>query len=112
MRTKLFIIALLSVVTVLAHAQQQEWQSTSAMRGAGSAYSPQVTAVGATSVSNSATTTESNYPGLPGGRVVHGFDTGGDTPPGPSPVGDAVLPLMALGLAYAVYRRKRRAVNE
>lgn len=89
----------------------QEWESTSSMQGSGSAYSAQVTAVGATSAADMGTTTTANYsPGRPG-QIRKGFDTGGDTQPGPSPIGDAVLPLAFMALAFAgvIYFRKRRA---
>ena len=45
------------------------------------------------------------------GHIRRGFDIGGDTEPGPSPIGDAVVPLvlaLAVYCAVRVYRRKRR----
>ena len=47
----------------------------------------------------------------PSGNMRKGFDTGGDAGQGPSPIGDAVWPLiLALAVygAVRVYRRKRR----
>ena len=93
----------------------QEWQ-TSSLPGSGSNYAPQVTAVGASvAASEASTTTETYTPGAPG-AIRRGFDTGGESGRSDeSPVGDAVLPLMALAMVYAVYsatrvyRRKRRA---
>lgn len=46
------------------------------------------------------------------GHIRKGFDIGGDVEPGPSPIGDAVLPLLALALAFGAviyFRRKRIA---
>ena len=94
-------------------AQQQEWRSTSAMRTSGSTYSPQITAVGATTVSSMATTTETYSPAkAPGSGPRRGFDTGAETQQSEEfPIGDAVLPLalMALTFAGVVYFRKRKA---
>ena len=89
---------------------QQEWK-TSTMQTSGSAYSSQVTAVGATSAASQATTT---YTSLPGGgpRKTGSFDDapeGGEGDEG-SPIGDAVLPLLLLAMVYSavrVYRRRR-----
>ena len=114
----LWVIGML-LVSVPTLAQQQQWQSTSAMQGTGSAYAPQVTAVGATSVGDMATTTGSAK--APGGprRVGEDYsdDWGhnqhvgeGDTG---SPVGDALIPLLVMSLAFGGYialRRKRTAV--
>lgn len=91
----------------------QEWESTSSMQGSGSAYSAQVTAVGATSAADMGTTTTANYsPGRPG-QVRKGFldpnNPGNQS--NESPIGDAVLPLAFMALAFAgvIYFRKRRA---
>lgn len=95
-------------------AQQQEWRSTSAMRTSGSAYSPQITAVGATTVSSMATTTETYSPAkAPGSGPRRGFDTGAETEQSEEfPVGDAVLPLMICAAVFCgviALRRKRSA---
>ncbi len=96
-------------------AQQQEWKSTSAMQTSGSAYTPQVTAVGATAVTDNATTTESYSPTKGPNRAKRSLD---DTPEvGPigndSPLGDAVLPLMLCACTFLIWRAARpRAVKE
>ncbi len=90
----------------------QDWQSTSTMQGSGSAYSPQVTAVGAAEVTDLATTTESYSPAKGPARARKGFDTGAETGQSSEfPIGDAVLPMMLMSLAFAgvVYFRKRHA---
>lgn len=99
-------------------AQQQEWKSTSSMAGAGSAYSTQVTAVGATSVQSIATTTESYSPAKGPNRAKKdendwGYNHEGGEPGG-SPIGDAILPLSLMAVAFCgvVYlRRRKRAVK-
>lgn len=90
------------------NAQQEQWQ-TSTMQGSGSAYAPQVTPVGATSAVNNATTTETYSPAkAPGGphkSIEYHDDLAGD--PG-SPIGDAVLPLLFLSLAFCALLSLRR----
>ena len=107
----LWVIGML-LVSVPTLAQQQEWQSTSAMQGTGSAYAPQVTAVGATSVGDMATTTTSSPAHVSGPRRDKenpgdiGYKDEG------SPIGDALLPLLVMSLAFGGYvaiRRKRLA---
>jgi hypothetical protein len=109
----LMVIGML-LVGMPVMAQQQEWRSTSAMQTSGSTYMPQVTAVGATAVGSMATTTESYSPAK---APSHGprkdfidINNPGDQSD-EFPVGDAVLPLMMMALAFAgvVYFRKRRA---
>ena len=97
-------------------ARQQEWRSTSVMRTSGSAYSPQITAVGATTVSSMATTTETYSPAkAPGSGPRKGFDTGAETQQSEEfPIGDAVLPLMICAAVFCgviALRRKRFALK-
>ena len=90
----------------------EDWQSTSAMQGTGSSYSPQVTAVGATDANSFATTTTAGSPAkAPGGPRRDKIGGADDKPSSQSPIGDAVLPLalMALTFAGVVYFRKRKA---
>ena len=105
-------VALMALPTM---AQQQEWQSTSTMKGSGSSYSSQVNAVGAVSVHEMATTTsgtssQNNGPHKAKKTIED------DTDPGAlddgSPIGDAVLPLMLMACAYLgmrVYLKRKRA---
>ena len=104
--------ALIACLVPAAAQNPQEWQSTSAMKGAGSSYSSQITAVGATSALSEATTTDNYSPAkAPGGprRVIEdNQDFGGDEA---SPIGDALLPLMLMAMVFTgvIYFRKRRA---
>lgn len=123
MKKIMMIIVMVAAMVLPAMAQQQEWKSTSTMPTSGSTYAPQLTEVGATSAAYQATTTESYSPGARHANARrkensddpwgHNQD-GGDTDEG-FPVGDALLPLLALACVYAVYsatrvyRRKRRA---
>ena len=112
----IMILGALIVCPVLADNQNiEEWKSTSVMQTSGSTYSPPVTAVGAMSAPSEATTTESYSPAKPSGpRRVIGNNQDGGEGSNDSPIGDAVLPLLALVCVYAVYsgtrvyRRKRR----
>ncbi len=111
---KLFMIIMaVALIALPTMAQQQEWKSTSSMQGTGSSYAPQVTSVGATTVSEMATTTETYSPAkAPGGPRKLG--TPGDTTPSTqSPIGDAVLPLLFLSLAFCgvIYLRRRKALS-
>lgn len=92
---------------VSAPTVAQDWQSTSSMAGSGSAYGAQVAAVGAASVTEMATTTESYSPAKSGIRkapptITPGTESGYD-PANPqfSPLGDAVLPLLLMALLFA-----------
>ena len=97
----LMAVALIALPTM---AQQQEWKSTSAMQGTGSAYAPQVTSVGAAGVAAMGTTTESYSPAKAPGGPRRVFDTGGETGKSTeSPIGDAVLPLMLMAFAFGGY---------
>ena len=93
---------------------QQDWQSTSTMKGAGSSLAPQVTAVGAAGVSEMATTTNTsstqNSGPFKAKRTIEDETDPGIGNPG-SPVGDALLPLMLMATAFGgvVALRRRRA---
>ena len=94
----------------------QEWQSTSTMQGSGSAYSPQVTAVGAVSaseMSSTATYSPSKAPSRPRRSDEWGTNQEGGNPDEGSPIGDALVPLMVMAVAMAgvVYLRRRRAMK-
>ena len=116
---KLFMIIMaVAFMALPTMAQQQEWKSTSTMQGTGSSYAPQVSAVGATTVGEMATTTETYSPAkAPGGPRKMGesgrnpgdVSTGSDQ----SPIGDAVLPLLFLSLAFCgvIYLRRRKALS-
>lgn len=112
---KKFMIILMSVALIAlpTMAQQQEWQSTSAMQTSGSNYTPQINAIGATTAPSVATTTENYSPATTQGlNRAKKFDTGGDSGQGPSPIGDAMLPLMLMAVVFGraiAFRRKRAA---
>lgn len=101
------------VLPAMAQQQQEQWQ-TSTMQTSGSAYSSQVTSVGASSVPSEATTTANYAPGRPGVVRTTGTPptpTNDPNDPGNVPIGDAVLPLMlfAAGFAGVIYVRRRKA---
>lgn len=124
MKKIVMIIMAVALIALPTMAQQQEWKSTSTMQGAGSTLSPNVQQVGAVHVPSMATTTSQSYSPAkaPGMRREEGLPTGGDqtqTDPGDttdtsSPIGDAMLPLMLMAVAFGAYvalRRKRTALN-
>ena len=110
MKNKFVYVLLVMGVLLLSMpvtAQQQEWQSTSAMKGTNSAYSPQVTAVGETTVGEMATTTESYSPAKVG---IHKAPPINPRPGDPTiPIGDALIPLMLCACAYLIIRARKRA---
>ena len=122
MRTRIVMIIMAAALIALP-TMAQDWQSTSSMQTSGSAYTPQVTAVGATDVSSIATTTESYSPAkAPGGprrTSISNDDDEGWTPRTDtegtdlSPIGDAVLPLLLCALAFCgvIYLRRRKALS-
>lgn len=120
MKRIMMIIMAVALIVLPTMAQQQQWQSTSTMQGTGSTLAPQVTAVGATTVGEMATTTGSaKAPGGPRRSFDGGTYEGGGTNPGElghqdsgSPIGDALIPLLVMSLAFGGYvaiRRKRLA---
>ena len=112
----ILVLGALMACLVPAYAQNaQEWKSTSVMQTSGSALAPQVTAVGATTVAVPATTTESYSPAQAAGgpRRVIGTNPDGGEGSNDSPIGDAVLPLLAFALMFCGYVavRRKRSVN-
>ena len=116
MRTKIYIIALLSVVAVAMNAQtfQPATIDNSAIQSqkimqTGTNYSGQVyepfssvtpseqSAVGAASAP------QSNAPGRRNSLIG-----GAEDPLGPSPIGDALLPLLLMAVAFGIYSAARR----
>lgn len=115
---KVVIMMIMGVALMALPTMAQDWQSTSAMQGSGSAYSAQVTAVGAAEVTDMASTTTDGSSGpnrRKGKKEDDPFNgqniggTGNPNEPG-TPIGDAVLPLVLMSLAFgavvAVRRRK------
>ena len=122
MRTKLYIIALMSIISSATFAvdfvPNQEWQSTSVMQTSGSTYSPQVTEVGSSTIASVATTTETYSPNkAPGGprriESQSGRDPGDATTGSDlSPLGDGLLPLLMMAATFCgviAFRRKKGA---
>ena len=109
----LLVIGML-LVGMPVMAQQQEWKSTSSMPGVSSTFSPNVQEVGAMYAPSMATTTTDTYSPTKSTGPRKGFDLGGDTPPGPSPIGDAILPMLLCAVVFCgviALRRKRSALN-
>ena len=110
---KRIVMIIMAVALIALPTMAQEWESTSSMQGSGSAYSSQVTAVGATQAADMGTTTSANYsPGRPG-SIRRGFDTGGETGQSTeSPIGEPwVLAIFAAVFAGVIAVRRRRALN-
>lgn len=104
----LMAVALMALPTMAQ--EQEQWKSTSIMSGAGG-YTAPITEVGSSSVGQMATTTGSpaKAPGGPRKSLIGGPED----KPGPSPIGDAVLPLLLMAVAFGgvVYLRRRQTVE-
>ncbi len=115
----LLVMVVIFVTMPLTAQNAQQWQSASSMQESGSRYSSKVTPVGATGVGAMSSTTSSFAPAQAPSRPRRAGESssdpwgnnqdGGETDPG-SPIGDAVLPLMLMALAFggvvALRRRK------
>ena len=111
----LWMMVVLFVSTPLTAQNAQEWQSTSTMQGSGSAYSSQVTAVGATGVAvlGASSSAPANAPSRPHREQASGRNAGeATTGSNQSPLGDAVLPLLLMAAGFGLYTavRKRKEV--
>ena len=119
MRTKLIIIALLSVITISATAQQYSPASVtdpaiqSQQIMSGSAYNGTVYEPFSNSVPSEQSTVGSSY--TPTSRPRRSKENPGDpgiTDDNASPLGDAALPLMLFAVAFGgvvAFRRRREA---
>lgn len=108
MKRIVMIIMVVALVALPTMAQNMEFRSTSTMQGSGNYVAP-VTAVGATSAA------ESYSPAKAPGGPRRGFDNTsnpGIGNPG-SPIGDALIPLTLMALAFCgvVYYRRKKALN-
>ena len=110
---KMMAVGILMVCLLPLAVSAQEWQSTSTMQGSGSAYSSQVTAVGATGVNSLAGAAASAPANAPTGpRRVGSTELSDPNRSNDSPLGDAVLPLMLMALAFGgvvAFRRRKTA---
>ena len=107
----LWMMVVLFVSTPLTAQNAQEWQSTSTMQGSGSAYSSQVTAVGATGVAvlGASSSAPANAPSRPHREQASGRNAGDPTTgSNQSPLGDAVLPLLLMAAGFGLYTAVRK----
>ena len=98
-----------------ATKNQESFQSTSTMQSSGSAYSSQVTPVGASSVDGVEQNERANLVRIVGPRRSFGdnpSDPGKTTDEG-SPIGDAVLPLMLMAVMVGgvIWLRRRKVAR-
>ena len=107
----LWMMVVLFVSTPLTAQNAQEWQSTSTMQGSGSAYSSQVTAVGATGVAvlGASSSAPANAPSRPHREQASGRNAGeATTGSNQFPLGDAILPLLLMAASFGLYTALRR----
>ena len=113
MKKFMMILMAVALIALPTMAQQQEWQSTSAMQTSGSNYTPQVNAIGAESANQMATTTTDTYSPASGpNRAKKDFNNPGEYGQSEeSPVGEPWI-LAAFALAFGgvvTFRRRREA---
>ena len=111
-------ILMVCLLPLNANAQQaHEWHSTSTMQMSGSNYSAQVGAIGATTVSDMATTTSSRPSRIRGRQKDETQDDRNPTEAtessDQSPIGDALMPLLLMAMLFCgvVYYRRKKALN-
>lgn len=111
------IIMAVALVALPTMAEIEGWRSTSVLQGASGTYQAPITEVGAVGVQEMATTTDDYSPAqAPGARRMgESGRNPGDVSTGStqSPIGDAVLPLTLMALAFCVviYFRRRKAMK-
>lgn len=111
----ILVLGALNVCLVPAVAQVQDWE-VSTMQGSGSAYSSQITPVGASSVEGNIPNEDTGNTSFHG-TIRRGFEPNEDTGSGDpgSPVGDAVFPLLLMATmagGFICYRRRKQVVVE
>lgn len=119
MRNKMMIVVLGALMVCLVPAAangqpKEEWQSTSVLMPSGSNYSSQISEVGAAQVvSEAKTTTEVYSPAQAPSGPRRVLPNGPESGQGPSPVGDAVVPLLVMAMLFAgvVYTRRKKSIG-
>lgn len=108
MKKIIMIIMAVALYALPAVAQNMEFRSTSTMQGTGNYVAP-VTAVGATSAASSYSPaqTPSGPRRLPGDLSNPGDQSG------ESPIGDALIPLTLMAVAFCgvIYYRRKKALS-
>ncbi len=104
-----------ALIALPAMAQQDQWQSTSSLPTSGSSYTPQVTPVGSPAPAMQGSAGAPSTPSVTGGprRSQEGNEEIGPGNPG-SPLGDGLIPLTLLALAYGAvvyFRRRKQTLN-
>ena len=114
MKKLVMILMAVALIALPTMAQQDQWQSTSSLPTSGSSYTPQVTPVGSPAPAMQGSAGAPYTPSVTGGPLRSEGDWG-DLPEiiisdEGSPLGDGLIPLTLLALAYAlvVFLRKRK----
>ena len=112
MKKLVMILMAVALIALPTMAQQDQWQSTSSLPTSGSSYTPQVTPVGAQAPAQQSSVGAPYTPSITGGpnRSIEGNNENWQEGDEGSPLGDGLIPLTLLALAYAlvVYLRKRK----
>lgn len=108
MKKIIMIIMAVALYALPAVAQNMEFRSTSTMQGSGNYVAP-VTAVGATSAAS--TYSPAQAPSGPRKDIITPGNPGNQS--NESPIGDAVLLLMGMAVAFCgvIYYRRKKALS-
>ena len=119
MKKLVLIIAILSVATGVATAQtftptkidNPTIQSQQIMQS-GAAYEGTVYEPFSTTTPSEQSEVGADYSSNPTNASRRSLIGGPEDPSGPSPVGDALLPLMLMAMVYVVYRRRKQQIEK
>ena len=118
MKKLVMILMAVALIALPTMAQQDQWQSTSSLPTSGSSYTPQVTPVGSPAPAMQGSAGAPYTPSVTGGpnrdlEYNYEFDLNEDNGDTGSPLGDGLIPLSLLALAYGavIAFRKRKALN-
>ena len=108
MKKIIMIIMAVALYALPAMAQNMEFRSTSTMQGTGNYVAP-VTAVGATSAAS--TYSPAQAPSGPRKDIITPGNPGNQS--NDSPIGDALIPLMGMAVAFCgvIYYRRKKALS-
>lgn len=108
MKKIIMIIMAVALYALPAVAQNMEFRSTSTMQGTGNYVAP-VTAVGATSAAS--TYSPAQAPSGPRKDIITPGNPGNQS--NDSPIGDALIPLMGMAVAFCgvIYYRRKKALS-
>ena len=115
MKRIVMILMAVALIALPTMAQQDQWQSTSSLPTSGSSYTPQVTPVGSPAPVQQSPAGAPYTPEITDGPNRGFINPGeGGSQSDQSPLGDGLIPLTLLALAYGAvvyFRRRKETLN-